>query len=67
MGREGWKQSEAWWHLLAFRKTKEFRKKDTHSRVKEVYSKGGQGEPFREGSEERPEEGPGSPEGPIHT
>ena len=31
---EVWKQGEAWWHLLAFRKTKEFRKKDTHSSVK---------------------------------
>ena len=31
---EVWKQGEAWRHLLAFRKTKEFRKKDTHSSVK---------------------------------
>lgn len=31
---EVWKQGEAWWYLLAFRKTKEFRKKDTHSSVK---------------------------------
>lgn len=31
---EVWKQGEAWWYLLAFRKTKEFRKKDTHSSIK---------------------------------
>lgn len=39
MEREGWKQSEAWWHLQAFRKTKEFS-------VKEVYSKGRESQPF---------------------
>lgn len=40
---------------MAFRITNEFRKKDTHSSVKEVYIKGGQGEP-REDPEERPKD-----------
>lgn len=39
-----------------FHKTKEFRKKDTQGSVKEVNSKGGQGEPFPEDPEERPKD-----------